>query len=175
MAEAPGGAASSGAKRPDRSSGETTVRLASNAASATASGSSAGCPVATARSQVWVAVSSRLIEASIRPGMRPGRLSTTRSSTPGARHATRAAAAAAENWAAGSEPSANGAGGRDPAALDQVPHEILAACGAVVDAGRLPGTPSTVIDFTGPKPVVLREGPAPADEAIARAHAALRR
>ena len=71
--------------------------------------------------------------------------------------------------------SANGAGGRDPAAVDEVPEEILIACGAVLREGRLPGTPSTVIDFTGRKPVVLREGPAPADEAIARANAALGR
>jgi len=71
--------------------------------------------------------------------------------------------------------SANAAGGCDPAAPDEVPEEILIACGAVIRAGRLPGTPSTVIDFTGPKPVVLREGPAPADEAIARADAALGR
>ena len=36
--------------------------------------------------------------------------------------------------------------------------EILDGCGAVVDAGELPGTPSTVVDLTGPEPVVLREG-----------------
>ena len=70
--------------------------------------------------------------------------------------------------------SANLAGGPDPAAVDEVAEEVLIACGAVLREGRLPGTPSTVIDFTGPKPVVLREGPAPADEAIARAEAALR-
>jgi L-threonylcarbamoyladenylate synthase len=69
--------------------------------------------------------------------------------------------------------SANVTGGPDPAAVDEVPEEVLTACGAVVGEGRLPGTPSTVIDFTGSKPVVLREGPAPADEAIARADAAL--
>jgi L-threonylcarbamoyladenylate synthase len=69
--------------------------------------------------------------------------------------------------------SANVAGGPDPAAVDEVPEEVLSACGAVVGEGRLPGTPSTVIDFTGPEPVVLREGPAPADDAIARAEAAL--
>jgi tRNA threonylcarbamoyl adenosine modification protein (Sua5/YciO/YrdC/YwlC family) len=69
--------------------------------------------------------------------------------------------------------SANVAGGPDPAAVGEVPEEVLSACGAVVGEGRLPGTPSTVIDFTGPEPVVLREGPAPADDAIARAEAAL--
>jgi len=71
--------------------------------------------------------------------------------------------------------SANAAGGPDPAALDDVPEEILVACGAVLGDGRLPGTPSTVIDFTGRRPVVLREGAAPADEAIARAEAAIGR
>src|SRR5215212_887396 len=71
--------------------------------------------------------------------------------------------------------SANAAGGADPAAPDDVPAEILIACGAVLREGRLPGTPSTVIDFTGPKPVVLRQGAAPADEAIARADAAVGR
>jgi L-threonylcarbamoyladenylate synthase len=71
--------------------------------------------------------------------------------------------------------SANEAGGPDPAAPEEVPEEILVACGAVIREGRLPGTPSTVIDFTGRKPVVLREGAAPAGEAIARANAALGR
>jgi len=64
--------------------------------------------------------------------------------------------------------SANEAGGPDPASLDEVPVRIRSACAAEVDAGRLPGTPSTVIDFTGPEPEVIREGAAPAAEAIAR-------
>jgi len=37
----------------------------------------------------------------------------------------------------------------------------------------VPGTASTVIDFTGPEPVVIREGAGSADEAIARLRAAL--
>ena len=53
--------------------------------------------------------------------------------------------------------SANLAGGPDPRRLGEVPEELLAAC-ATVDGGELPGVPSTVIDFTGPEPVVLREG-----------------
>ncbi len=69
--------------------------------------------------------------------------------------------------------SANLAGGPDPARLDQVPEEILSACTAVVDGGELPGTASTVIDFTGPEPRVVREGAAPAAEAIDRVAAAL--
>ncbi len=62
--------------------------------------------------------------------------------------------------------SANLPGGPDPTTVDEVPAEIRAAAAAVVDAGPLPGTPSTVIDFTGPDPVVLREGAVPADEAL---------
>ena len=54
-----------------------------------------------------------------------------------------------------------------------MPQEILDFCGAVVDAGNLPGTPSTVIDLTGTEPVVLREGAAPAEEALERAREAL--
>jgi len=44
---------------------------------------------------------------------------------------------------------------------------------AVVDAGELPGTPSTIIDFSGAEPRVIREGAAPAAGAIERVSAAL--
>jgi L-threonylcarbamoyladenylate synthase len=54
--------------------------------------------------------------------------------------------------------SANRHGEADPRSLEQIPAEIRAAAGALLDAGELPGTPSTVIDLTGPRPVVLREG-----------------
>jgi L-threonylcarbamoyladenylate synthase len=69
--------------------------------------------------------------------------------------------------------SANEPGGPDPATLDEVPARIRAACAAEIDAGRLPGTPSTVIDFTGPEPVVIREGAAPAADALERVQQAL--
>jgi L-threonylcarbamoyladenylate synthase len=69
--------------------------------------------------------------------------------------------------------SANLSGGPDPRRLEEVPEEIRAAAGAVVDAGELPGTPSTVVDFTRPEPQVLREGAVPADEALERAAAAV--
>jgi L-threonylcarbamoyladenylate synthase len=69
--------------------------------------------------------------------------------------------------------SANVAGGRDPRTLDEVPAQIRDGAAAVVDGGELPGTPSTVLDFTGPKPVVVREGAAPAAAALARVAAAL--
>ena len=62
--------------------------------------------------------------------------------------------------------SANLPGGPDPATIDEVPEEIRAAADAIVDVGPLPGKPSTVIDFTGPEPVVLREGAVATDEAL---------
>ena len=70
--------------------------------------------------------------------------------------------------------SANVHGGPDPRRLDEVPEEIRAACGALVDGGELPGTPSTVLDFTGPEPRVVREGAAASAEAVERALAAIR-
>lgn len=64
--------------------------------------------------------------------------------------------------------SANLHGEQDPHRLDDVPETIRSACGAVLDGGELPGTPSTVIDFTGPEPTVLREGAADAADALER-------
>jgi tRNA A37 threonylcarbamoyladenosine synthetase subunit TsaC/SUA5/YrdC len=54
-----------------------------------------------------------------------------------------------------------------------VPAELTAGCAAAVDGGELPGVPSTVLDFTGPEPRVVREGAAPSAEAIRRVAAAL--
>jgi len=62
--------------------------------------------------------------------------------------------------------SANLAGGPDPRSLAEVPEQIRAAAAALVDGGELPGRPSTVLDFTRGEPVVLREGAAPAAEAL---------
>lgn len=56
--------------------------------------------------------------------------------------------------------SANAAGGPNPRRVEDIPEEIRAACGAVVDAGELPGVPSTVVDLTGDEPRVLRQGAA---------------
>jgi L-threonylcarbamoyladenylate synthase len=69
--------------------------------------------------------------------------------------------------------SANVHGGGDARRLEDVPEEIRQACAAVVDGGELPGTASTVIDFTGTEPVVLREGAAPSAEALERVSAIL--
>jgi L-threonylcarbamoyladenylate synthase len=69
--------------------------------------------------------------------------------------------------------SANAPGGPDPRRLDDVPEELRMKSAAVLDGGDLPGTPSTVLDFAGPDPRVVREGAAPSGEALARAVAAL--
>jgi L-threonylcarbamoyladenylate synthase len=69
--------------------------------------------------------------------------------------------------------SANLAGGANPSRLDDVPESILAGVAAVVDGGELPGTPSTVIDFTAAEPRVIREGAAPSADALARVRDAL--
>lgn len=63
--------------------------------------------------------------------------------------------------------SANLHGGRDPARVGDIPEEIWSAAGALVDAGELPGTPSTVVDLTGPAPRVLREGAVPGAQTLA--------
>ena len=62
--------------------------------------------------------------------------------------------------------SANLHGGPDARRVEDLPPELVEAAVAIVDAGELPGTPSTVLDLTGPEPVVLREGAVPAAEAL---------
>jgi L-threonylcarbamoyladenylate synthase len=62
--------------------------------------------------------------------------------------------------------SANLPGGPDPRRLEDVPEQLRAAAAALVDAGELPGTPSTVLDLTGREPVVIREGAVSAAEAL---------
>ena len=62
--------------------------------------------------------------------------------------------------------SANARGGDPPARLADVPAELRAACAVIVDGGELAGMPSSVIDVTGPEPVLLRRGP-DADSAVA--------
>jgi L-threonylcarbamoyladenylate synthase len=69
--------------------------------------------------------------------------------------------------------SANLAGGPDPRRLDEVPDQIRAGVAAMIEGGELPGTPSTVLDFTGDEPKVVREGAVSAAEALGRAAAAL--
>jgi len=69
--------------------------------------------------------------------------------------------------------SANAPGEPDPARLEDVPAELRSGVAAALDGGELPGTPSTVIDFIGPEPRVVREGPASGADAIDRARSAL--
>ena len=64
--------------------------------------------------------------------------------------------------------SANLHGGPDPCRLEDVPYELRRAAAAEIDGGELPGTPSTVIDLTGPAPAVLREGAVSSQDALAR-------
>jgi L-threonylcarbamoyladenylate synthase len=95
-------------------------------------------------------------------GMRPDTIGVRvpELSGPGARVLGRVGAIAAT--------SANVHGGAEARRLEDVPEEIRTACAAHVDGGELPGTASTVIDFTGDEPVVLREGAGPAAEAVER-------
>lgn len=65
--------------------------------------------------------------------------------------------------------SANLPGGPDPCTVGEIPPELIAGVAEVVDAGELPGPASTVIDFTGDEPMVLREGAGD----VARAFAAV--
>lgn len=69
--------------------------------------------------------------------------------------------------------SANLPGGPESRRIEDIPREILERVAAVVDAGKLPGTPSTIIDFTGAEPRVVREGAASAADAIDRVLVAL--
>jgi L-threonylcarbamoyladenylate synthase len=69
--------------------------------------------------------------------------------------------------------SANRPGEPDSARLEEVPEEIRAGVAVVLDGGLLPGTPSTVLDFTRDEPRVVREGAVPAEDALERASAAL--
>jgi L-threonylcarbamoyladenylate synthase len=57
--------------------------------------------------------------------------------------------------------SANLPGEPDPRRLEDVPRELREAAAAEVDGGELPGVASTVVDFTGAEPKVLREGAGP--------------
>jgi len=69
--------------------------------------------------------------------------------------------------------SANLPGEPEPRRVADVPEELRAAVGAIVDVGELPGRASTVLDFTSPEPRVLREGAGPVREALERASQAL--
>ncbi len=69
--------------------------------------------------------------------------------------------------------SANRPGQPDPPRVADVPEEIRDGVAVVLDGGVLPGTPSTVVDFTGDEPEIIRAGAVPAGDVLARALAAL--
>jgi L-threonylcarbamoyladenylate synthase len=77
-------------------------------------------------------------------------------------------AAVLERVGAVAATSANRPGERDPRSVEEIPDELRTSCAAVLDVGPLPGTPSTVLDLTGPEPVVVREGAVSAAEALER-------
>jgi len=54
--------------------------------------------------------------------------------------------------------SANRAGERPIIEIDGLAKEIAAGVDAVLDSGRQEGKPSTIVDFTGVQPQIVREG-----------------
>ena len=110
------------------------------------------------------------------PGRRFRWLSGSRADTIGIRvpQLPPVARAAVERAGVVAATSANLHGGRDPRRVEEIPDELRREAAAVVDGGELPGTPSTVVDLTGPEPAVLREGAVPAGETLRRIAAALR-
>ena len=89
------------------------------------------------------------------PWLSPGREATIGVRVPELREQARKLL---EQFGAVAATSANRHGEPDPKRVNEIPEQIRAAAGAVLDAGEVPGTPSTVIDLTGPEPVVLRAG-----------------
>ncbi len=68
--------------------------------------------------------------------------------------------------------SANTSGIPAVAKFEDLEARILASADVVLDAGEAHiGVQSTVVDCTGPEPVVVREGAIPAEEVMASAHA----
>ncbi|MGI9658161.1 MAG: L-threonylcarbamoyladenylate synthase [Gaiellaceae bacterium] len=81
-------------------------------------------------------------------------------------HLSKRANAVAEAVGPLASTSANSHGGADAARVADVPQRVRAGVDAILDDGRLPGTPSTVVDLTGREPRVLREGAIPSAVAI---------
>jgi L-threonylcarbamoyladenylate synthase len=110
------------------------------------------------------------------PGRRYGWLTGTRPEAIGVRVPALSALAAQVVRSVGAvvSTSANAPGGPDPRSVGEIPADLRERVGAVVDGGMLPGTPSTVLDFTAAEPRVLREGAASSVAALALAADALR-
>ena len=79
------------------------------------------------------------------------------------------AATCSKRWESSPPRARTSTAARIRGASSDVPEALRAAVAAILDGGDLPGTPSTVLDLTGPEPRVLREGAVPAAEALARA------
>ena len=60
--------------------------------------------------------------------------------------------------------SANVSGEKDPLTVEELSPGVLSQVALVVDGGRVKGVPSTVVDFTGEIPRILREGFIPTEE-----------
>lgn len=54
--------------------------------------------------------------------------------------------------------SANPSGGPDPRRLEDVDSRIREGVDLEINGGKLPGTPSTVVDLSGEEPRIVREG-----------------
>jgi L-threonylcarbamoyladenylate synthase len=67
--------------------------------------------------------------------------------------------------------SANLHGEADPRTVADIPAGLIAGVAEVVDGGPVPGTPSTVIDYTNREPVVIRKGAGDVERALALAAA----
>ena len=101
-------------------------------------------------------------------GMRPETIGIRMPDLPGE------AKAVLDGFGAVAGTSANVHGGPDPARVQDIPESFRRGTTAVVDIGKLPGKPSTVVDLTESEPQILREGAVSAAEtlaAIARATA----
>lgn len=60
--------------------------------------------------------------------------------------------------------SANLSGDKGAANIDEIPRQVLDSVDMVLDAGELAGGPgSTVVDVTGERPLILRQGAVPAE------------
>jgi L-threonylcarbamoyladenylate synthase len=69
--------------------------------------------------------------------------------------------------------SANDPGQPAAASLEEVAERLRSGAGAEIDAGRLSGVASTVLDFSGAEPAVVREGAGSSVEALERVAKAL--
>jgi L-threonylcarbamoyladenylate synthase len=63
--------------------------------------------------------------------------------------------------------SANLHGGPEARTVEEIAEELREKVAAIVEGGELPGTPSTVVDFTGAEPQIVRAGAGDVARALA--------